>query len=328
MTAQTAEHDPADDHLWTEDRTWGSPHSWRTAGLDADWLDATADDPCFFWLGSHRPAWAWHDVDKVGRPRPTGPLFISATELRRRKSPFPRASVPVAIDSGGFTEVTQRGGWTISPADYVALVRRAIEQLGTVAWAAIQDWMCEDVALAATGLTVADHQRLTIESYLELTALAPEVRWLPVLQGRTVGDYLEHIDAYARAGVDLRAHQLVGLGSVCRRQATDEIREIVGELAGRGIRLHGFGVKALGLAAVADLLRSADSLAWSYQGRRMSACEGKLDSTGRNLGNSPEQAEAWRRRMQAIIDKGAIAILDGAGHPAQLMLPLDIEGDQ
>ena len=320
--------DPADDHLWTEDRTWGSPNGWRTAGDDPDWLDATADDPCLFWLGTHRPGWAWSDRDAVGRPIPPGPLFISAAELRRRKSPFPRARVPVAIDSGGFTEVTQRGGWTVPPGEYVELVRRASAQLGTVAWAAIQDWMCEDIALASTGLTIADHQRLTIESYLELTELAPDVRWLPVLQGRSVGDYIEHLGAYARAGVDLRAHQLVGVGSVCRLQATSKIREIVGELAGRGLRLHGFGVKALGLAAVADLLRSADSLAWSYRGRKLSHNEGALDSTGRNLGNSPEQAEAWRRRMQAIIDKGAIAILDGAGHPAQLMLPLDIEGDQ
>ena len=59
---------------------------------------------------------------------------------------------------------------------------------------------------------------------------------------------------------------MVGLGSVCRRQATAEIDFITDELAGLGLRLHGFGVKALGLRQYADRHVSADSLAWSLRG--------------------------------------------------------------
>jgi len=307
--------DPADDTLWPEDMTWRGSKSWREDGHDPDWLDATADARCAWWLGTHRPNWAWSG-------EALGPVFLSASILRKRKSPFPRSRVPVAIDSGGFTEVALHGGWKTTAADYVELVRRASRELGTVAWAAIQDWMCEDVALKATGLRIEDHQRLTIDSYLELVGLAPEVRWLPVVQGQAIADYLRHVDDYARAGVDLSAHQLIGLGSVCRRQSTDEIRTIVGELAGRGLRLHGFGVKALGLAAVGDLLRSADSLAWSFSGRKLSHVEGLVDSKGRCLANSPEHAEAFRAKMLALIDReGATVILDGDAEPVQLVLP-------
>ncbi|MCA9686055.1 MAG: hypothetical protein KC457_28040 [Myxococcales bacterium] len=308
--------DEADDTAWPDDLTWSGSRSWRTAGYDADWLDSVADDPATFWLGTHQVNWAWSGVAM-------GPLFLSARRLAGRVSAFPRAEVPVAIDSGGFTEVTMLGGWKTSPQDYVALVRRASRELGTVAWAAIQDWMCEDVALQATGLQISDHQRLTVESYQTLVDLAPEVRWLPVVQGQTVDDYLRCIELYDRCGVDLRAHQMVGLGSVCRRQAAAEIRTIVGELAGRGLRLHGFGVKALGLAAIGDLLCSADSLAWSYNGRLLTREHGQRDSQGRGLANSPEHAEKFRDRMLELI-REALVVLDDAGSVVQLCLPFDL----
>jgi len=76
-------------------------------------------------------------------------------------------------------------------------------------------------------------------------------------------------DLYAAAGIDLAAEPLVGLGSVCRRQATAEAHQIITALHARGItRLHGFGVKILGLARYGHLLASADSLAWSEDARR------------------------------------------------------------
>ncbi len=316
--------DEADDNVAAGD--WSSPHGWRTAGRDPDWLDAVCDDDCEFWLGVHQPNWSW----APGYLR--GPAFISATRLRARATPFPRALVPIAIDSGGFTQVTQHGRWLISPQEYVGLVQRATRELGTVRWAAIQDWMCEDVALKATGLSVAEHQQRSVDSYRTLLDLDDDVRWLPVLQGREVDDYLRCWDLYDRAGVDLLAHQLVGLGSVCRRQATHEIVSLVHALAGRGLRLHGFGVKATGLRTVGDLLRSADSLAWSLNGRspsRQFAAQAERlgkhvndltaeekddairnqplrDSQGRRLANSPEHATAARDEMLTLIrERGA-----------------------
>jgi hypothetical protein len=47
---------------------------------------------------------------------------------------------------------------------------------------------------------------------------------------------------------------------MCRRQQTDEIREVLEALHDRDpdIPLHGFGVKSLGLRRYGDLLTSAD----------------------------------------------------------------------
>jgi hypothetical protein len=55
---------------------------------------------------------------------------------------------------------------------------------------------------------------------------------------------------------------------VCRRQSTSEIATICSTLAARGIQLHGFGVKTLGLRYYGRHLASADSMAWSYNARR------------------------------------------------------------
>ncbi|MEV0112805.1 hypothetical protein AB0H77_06050 [Streptomyces sp. NPDC050844] len=78
------------------------------------------------------------------------------------------------------------------------------------------------------------HQRLTVDNLVELRRLAPEIKFIPVLQGSSLEDYVHCDQLYAQAGIDLAAEPVVGLGSVCRRQATSEIREIVEHFAGKG----------------------------------------------------------------------------------------------
>ncbi len=216
-----------------------------------------------FYLGAHHANWlARVDV----------PLFVSHRRLAELgPGALPQARGPWALDSGAFSEIAEYGQFRTSPQQYADAVRRYADQVGRLEWAAPQDWMCEPVMLAKTGLTIAKHQRRTVANYLELRALAPEVPFIPVLQGWTTGDYLTCVDLYQAAGVDLAGVPVVGLGSVCRRQATAEIGDLVATLAGLGLRLHGFGVKRLGLARYGHLLASADSMAWSAQYRRQSS---------------------------------------------------------
>lgn len=242
-----------------------------------------------FFLGTHELQWArFADV----------PLFLSYRRFQRRAT-YPRATGPWALDSGAFSEIAQHGRWTIGPREYAQGVRRCRDEVGRMQWAAIQDWMCEPAMLKRTGLTVSMHQRRTIQSLLDLRDCAPEVPWIPVLQGYALRDYLDHVAMYARAKIDLTREPLVGLGSVCRRQATDEIREIVTRLAGGGIRLHGFGVKILGLAQYARYLSSADSMAWSFDARRAPPLPGCSHS---NCANCWRYARRWYARVRGLID--------------------------
>lgn len=274
------------------------------------------------YLGTHMTSWLW---DARLRGLFGGvTFFVSRVRLAQRKSPFPSALHPYCIDSGGFTELQRHGRWTLTPAEYVAEIRRYLAQLGPglCRWVAPQDWMCEEIVIRggagargtvfhgtrrARGLppggpeqdltmAVRIHQRLTVENYLTLTALAPEIPFIAVLQGSTLADYRACDAMYAAAGVDLSRLPVVGLGSVCRRQATSEIEEIVEHFAGKGYRLHGFGVKTLGLARYADGLVSADSMAWSEDARRSDPLPGH-ETRHINCANCPDWAARWHQRI-------------------------------
>lgn len=253
-----------------------------------------------FILGTHMPHW-------VRTPSP-GPLFLSAIRLRARPVRG-RAATPWALDSGGFTELNKSGRWTVSPQQYADEVRRWASEMGGLKWAATQDWMCEPFVLQKTGLTVTEHQRRTVRSWLDLTAIAPEVPWVPVLQGWEFRDYLDHFEMYAREGLDLAALPLVGLGSVCRRQHTRMAEELIRELHGRGVRVHGFGFKIEGLRRCSRWLHSADSLAWSFQARktwrheRRRLCRGWGDHAG-GCASCQAWAERWRGKVLEAVAEG------------------------
>ena len=269
-----------------------------------------------FLLGTHMAHWLGElDVS----------LFVSRNRLKDRKS-FPQARAPWALDSGGFTELKDHGRWRITATLYVAEVRRYAEAIGRLEWAAPLDWMCEPWVIfgknwhlplghrdrfegtrQARGLQPGDpeqdlaaavrfHQRQTVDNYLELKRLAPDLPFIPVLQGWRLAEYEACALMYEQAGIDLAAEPVVGLGSVCRRQATAEIGAIVTTFADRGLRLHGFGVKSQGVARYGHLLTSADSMAWSTgarYGKRLPGCTHRAAKCQ----NCPRYALRWRSRV-------------------------------
>lgn len=246
-----------------------------------------------FFLGTHQPGWL------AALPVP---LFVSDRRLRSYRR-LPRALCPWALDSGGFTELSQYGSWRHgpTPAAYAARGRRYHDEIGQLAWAAPQDWMCEPWIVAKTGLSVAAHLRRSVDNFTQLRDLAPDMPFIPVVQGWTVGDYLRCIDHYTAAGVDLADHLVVGVGSICRRQGTGEAGIILAALRAAGLpRLHGFGVKVTGLRLSGPLLHSADSMAWSIDARRqppLPGCAGRH----RNCANCPRYALDWRTHVLAAI---------------------------
>lgn len=246
-----------------------------------------------FFLGTHQPHWL-ADARFAGVP-----LFVSRRTLARYKA-APRATTSWALDSGGFTELAMHGRWTLSTREYAAEVRRYRDEIGSLEWAAPQDWMCESAMLDKTGLTIREHQRRTVENLQELRSIAPDLPFVPVLQGWASGDYHDHAEAYDRAGVDLRAEPTVGVGTVCRRQNTTSAALLMHSLAREGLRLHGFGFKSTGLAMCAESMVSSDSLAWSYAARRQPPLEGHcMPGPGRtrghiNCANCADFALDWR----------------------------------
>ena len=126
-------------------------------------------------------------------------------------------------------------------------VRRYDDEIGLLEWAAPQDLTCEAAVLQRTGLSVREHQRRTVDNFVELKMLWGDDNtspFMPVIQGMHSPEYLRCFDMYGRAGIDLAQFPVVGVGSVCRRQG------IVSGLLRRdpGLPMHVFGTKTAGLA--------------------------------------------------------------------------------
>jgi hypothetical protein len=211
-----------------------------------------------FYVGLHQPSDAKH----------FSLAFVSVNRVRGRKKAIGAGAW--IMDSGAFTEIATHGRYRSSVEEYAAEINRWADDPTLVA-AVAQDYMCEPFILAKTGLTVKDHQRLTIERYDALVALVdPRVYVMPVLQGYAIEDYLRHIEMY---GDRLKPGAYVGVGSICKRNTDiEQIEDILTaiKIVRPDLLLHGFGLKTTALSSfvVQELLESADSMAWSFAARR------------------------------------------------------------
>jgi hypothetical protein len=246
-----------------------------------------------FFTGLHQPSDAQHFEA----------AFVSVNRLRKRKGPF--AVGDWIMDSGAFTEISTHGRYRHGVSEYAAEIRRWASN-GNLLAAVAQDYMCEPHIVAKTGLSVPEHQRLTIERYDALVAESTAgVYILPVLQGYAPADYVAHVDMY---GDRLGRGAWVGVGSVCKRNGDpSQVAAVLLAIkqARPDLRLHGFGLKTTALAdpLVRSLLETADSMAWSFHAR----------INGRN-GNDYREAHRWTENITSRPVQYQLDILPGAGH--------------
>jgi hypothetical protein len=206
-------------------------------------------------------------MDDLAQAKHLKSCFISVNRLRSRKRDFQVEDW--IMDCAGFTELFRFGAYRTSAEDYAEQIKRW-KRCGNLLAAVSQDYMCEPWILQKTGLSVCEHQRLTIERYMRLVAADTGVYIMPVLQGYQPKEYVSHIGQY---GDWLKPGMWVGVGSVCKRNANpasilDVLLTIKAERPDLG--LHGFGLKTTALAqpSIRDCLRSADSMSWSFTARR------------------------------------------------------------
>ncbi|AXF20511.1 hypothetical protein CUJ89_08480 [Burkholderia pyrrocinia] len=229
-----------------------------------------------FFTGLHQPSDARHFEA----------AFISVNRLRNRKSGFVVGDW--IMDSGAFTTILKHGGYVDPVSAYAEQIRRWAMN-GTLLAAVAQDYMCEAHMLKITGMTIEQHQQLTIERYDTLTQCDVRgVYILPVLQGYTCEDYVRHIEMYGRR---LKHGAWAGVGSVCKRngdpRAIERVLMAIKTIR-PDLRLHGFGLKSTALSSwiVRELLYTADSMAWSFAARKQ----------GRNA-NDWREAKVWSDRI-------------------------------
>lgn len=236
-----------------------------------------------FYVGLHQPSDARHFRRCC--------IHVGRLETRQK----PLGCDELVLDSQAFRILELHGEHQLSPVAYAALAAQIATLCGRVI-VVTQDYMCERYIFQKryehTGVrfAVTDHQRLTISRYDALHYHAGQrgLQVMPVLQGYTPAEYVDHIRQYGRR---LKPGMWVGVGSVCKRNGDPSaIRDVLYSIskARPDLRLHGFGLKstALGWGWIRDALYSADSMAWSYAARKQ----------GRNA-NDWNEARLFARRI-------------------------------
>lgn len=180
---------------------------------------------------------------------------------------FPTANVNLRfVDSGGYSFFHKDGVFDERIDKYLKFVKRH-----NADHFANRDYPCEPDLVERRGSTILQNQLMTLHNQVELetyiTDEYPELfnRFVAVLQGWTLDDYLFMADYLNDHGL---LTDLVGIGSVCRRNATVDIKEIILGIKSQFpiIDLHGFGIKfdVLRDIEIWDSLYSADSMAFQY----------------------------------------------------------------
>lgn len=152
----------------------------------------------------------------------------------------------------------QHGHYPWPVAQYAEAIQRWAPD---VAWT--MDYPCEPSVRLSGRYDPRKAQEMTNTNTRLLMDLGADVS--SVVQGWELPDYLANVDLLKRDGL-LTPH--LGIGSVCRRGKSAEIRRIITAVrksVPAWVKLHGFGVKMDALTPeVRMALHSADSSAWAW----------------------------------------------------------------
>lgn len=218
--------------------------------------------PTFYFTCAYR-----HLRPELWEGRLQVPILVAASTClqggRLRVRPAPCRPEDLWCDWGGFYLALANKGrrledLPITRRMYVAWLRGMGPR-----YAATMDYPCE-AEIAGDAAEVRQRQEASTRNAYALMQVVGPWQWVPVLQGRTIEQYVQHARDMREAGL---VRPYMAIGSLCRRTSGDEIESIVATLAAElpGVAFHLFGVK-LGIFkapwALHPAIRSADSGAW------------------------------------------------------------------
>lgn len=215
---------------------------------------------------------------------PDGSYLLPASSWagRMKGDKIPPPKLPshlthLAADCGGFVATFRWGDYRYNPQQYVDWL-----QTFSPVWAATMDYCCEDEITSGNAGIVKERQNKTTRmAYLFWTKYRQvSWEWVPTIQGWNPEDYERHAldlaplifkmkdyyESRSRYSGKL-SYFRVGVGTLCRRASSAQIREIVHTVARvlPDVQFHLWGVK---LGALKDRVSlplqvvSVDSAAW------------------------------------------------------------------
>lgn len=171
----------------------------------------------------------------------------------------------LAIDSGGFTAAKRWGRYPWTPAQYASFIHEMSRDV-PVEWAAVMDYACEPGVNREILSTNLKRIEATIENERACRNAAPDLPWLPVLQGDALAERLYDLKLREKAG--LLPGPMAGIGSICGRGIISARETILFYLSHLGpeTKYHAFGlhVQALDCLQTRSIIASWDSYSWNW----------------------------------------------------------------
>lgn len=159
--------------------------------------------------------------------------------------------------------------------DYQTSAESYIQDIGSIsperyAW---RDYVCETDVRDYHNVDVADQQRRTIESHIELADLHDDygitAMPIPVAQGWDPQDYETHSRQLSEQGL---VDDWLGVGTLCGRNDPKQVEDIIRAVRTilPDVNIHAFGLDRVCYTNeyIMDEIRSTDSLAYCYRYKR------------------------------------------------------------
>jgi hypothetical protein len=170
----------------------------------------------------------------------------------------------ICIDSGGFTAAKRWGRYPWTPAQYADWIAEESRDV-QLDFCATMDYACEKTVNRSILTTNKERIEESIQNELACRQVAPDLPWLPVLQGDNLAE--REFDLSLRRRLGLIPATFAGLGSICGRGVVGA-RQVIKFYRHQlpGVKYHAFGlhVQALDDDEVFMAVRSWDSYSWNW----------------------------------------------------------------
>jgi len=215
-------------------------------------------------------------ANEVAKTMPLN-LMLSYLYLRKKKKwAIPEVS-STYLDSGAYSQINNKGDYPFTMEEYVDFCNdHHFDFYSTL------DYPCDERFIA--DLSITERIEMTVNNTAHLIDEIENL--VPVIQGKTLQDYLGCIDAYDERGL---IKDYMGIGSICIRKKTSEIVPLVMAIKKAlppNTNIHCYGLEIPSIKKLYPHIKSSDSHSWGtgFQlGGRVSYFNGsKLRSFPRN----------------------------------------------
>lgn len=193
---------------------------------------------------------------------------------------FSERTEEIFLDSGGFSFFSKYSEYPFSMEDYIHWIKGMQDaNKQKVKYVAILDYPCEPEINRKAFSTNQERIEATVRNATKCLRydISP-AKWIPVLQGYTVDEYLHCLKLYKDQNLYL---DYIAIGSMCRRNDLNQIHKIlkaIKEETDAKIHLFGLTIKALEYIPIYDLIDSCDTIGYSFQCKTLDETMVKMNS--------------------------------------------------